>query len=146
MILYLTIEEILRLHFQVIKDYGGSHGVRDEGRLLSVEQAPQQAVFGEEQYKTVFDKAAVYLRNIIADHPFVDGNKRTAVTVCGVFLLRNGYKLTAAPKELEDFAVTVATDHLDAPVIAAWLKSRCQKARSVKSGHCSATIGAFYGR
>jgi death-on-curing protein len=123
MIVYLSAEEILRLHFQVIKDYGGSHGVRDEGRLLSAELAPQQVVFDQEQYETVFEKAAVYFRNIIADHPFVDGNKRTATTVCGIFLSRNGHRLTAAPKELEDFAVKIATDHLDVPVIAAWLKS-----------------------
>ena len=120
---YLSVEEILRLHFQVIKDFGGFHGVRDEGRLLSVEVAPQQVVFGEEQYETLFDKAAVYFRNIIADHPFVDGNKRTAVTTCAVFLLRNGFRLNSMPKELEDFAVKIATDHLDVPVIAAWLKS-----------------------
>lgn len=124
MILYLTIEEILRLHFQVIKDYGGSHGVRDEGRLLSVEQAPQLTVFGKEQYKTVLEKAAVYLHNIIADHPFVDGNKRTAVTACGVFLIRNNKRLVASPKELEDLAVRIATDHLDVSAIAAWLEGR----------------------
>ncbi len=125
MILYLTAEEILRLHFQVIKDYGGSHGVRDEGRLLAAEAAPQQSAFGEEQYPSLYEKGAVYLRNIIADHPFVDGNKRTAVTMCVIFLARNGCRLRASPAELEDFAVKVATDHLDIPVIAAWLKSHC---------------------
>ncbi|HSX29816.1 MAG TPA: type II toxin-antitoxin system death-on-curing family toxin [Candidatus Saccharimonadales bacterium] len=124
---YLNIEEILRLHFQVIKDFGGSHGVRDEGRLLSVEAAPQQPAFGQEQYVSIFEKAAVYMRNIIADHPFVDGNKRTAVTACGVFLLRNGYRLTAAPKELEDFAVQIATDHLDVPVITKWLETHSKR-------------------
>lgn len=124
--LYLSAEEILRLHFQVIKDFGGSHGIRDEGRLLSVEAAPRQVVFGEEQYVSVFEKAAVYLRNVIADHPFVDGNKRTAVTACGVFLIRNDHRLVASPQELEDFAVKVATDHLDVPAIAAWLEEHCR--------------------
>ncbi len=118
---YLTAEEILHLHFQVIEDFGGSHGVRSESRLLSVISAPQQVIFGEEQYPGVFDKAAVYMRNIIGDHPFVDGNKRTAVTVCGIFLARNGARFMATPGELEDFAVHVATDHLDVPAIAAWL-------------------------
>ena len=122
---YLTLEEILRLHFQVIEDFGGSHGVRDESRLKSVVDAPQQMVFGQEQYTTVFEKAAVYIRNIIGDHAFIDGNKRTGITVAGVFLLRHDRRLTAAPKELEDFAVQVATDHLDVPAIAAWLESRC---------------------
>lgn len=119
---YLSLEEILRLHFQVIEDFGGSHGVRDEGRIESVVAAPAQEAFGVEQYESVFAKAAVYMRNIIGDHPFVDGNKRTGVTVAVIFLARNNTKLTATPKELEDFAVKVATDHLDVPEIAKWLR------------------------
>jgi death-on-curing protein len=118
---YISLEEILRLHFQVIEDFGGSHGVRDEGRLKSVVQAPKQEVFGEEQYKTLYEKAAVYLRNIIGDHPFSDGNKRTAVTVCGIFLARNGNDLRADPKDLEIFTLEVATHHLEVREIAAWL-------------------------
>ena len=120
---YITLEEILRIHFQVIEDYGGSHGVRSENRLQSVVNAPKQEVFGQEQYKTIFDKAAVYLRNIIGDHPFTDGNKRTAVTVCGIFLARNKKPLIARPTDLEDFTVKVATEHLNLEQIASWLKS-----------------------
>lgn len=126
MIHYISIEELLSLHFRVIEDYGGSHGVRDEGRLESVISAPRQEIFGEEQYKSVFEKAAVYMRNIIGDHPFVDGNKRAGVTTCGVFLVRNNNTLHALPKDLEDFAVRVATDHLDVADIANWLEKHCQ--------------------
>ena len=122
---YWTIEEILRLHFQVIDDFGGSHGVRDEGRLKSVVEVPRQDVFGKQQYKSVFEKAGVYLRNIIGDHPFSDGNKRTAITVCAIFLTRNGSELSIEPKELEDFTMRVAVDRLDISEIAAWLKAHC---------------------
>jgi death-on-curing protein len=125
---YITLEEILRLHFQLIEDFGGSHGVRDEGRLKSVVNAPAQTVFGKEQYPTIFHKAAVYLRNIIGDHPFSDGNKRTAVTVCAVFLSRNGRNLTADPKALENFTLRVATEHLSIEAISVWLKENCQPA------------------
>jgi len=118
---YLSLEEILRLHFQLIEDFGGSHGVRDESRLKSVVQAPQQIVFGKEQYPTLHKKAAVYLRNIIGDYPFSDGNKRTAITVCGIFLKRNGSKITASPKDLEFYTIKVATDHLTIDEIASWL-------------------------
>lgn len=124
---YLTLEEILRLHFQVVEDFGGSHGVRDEGRLASLSEAPRQEVFGVEQYPDVFLKSAVYMRNIIADHPFVDGNKRTAVACAGVFLGRNGLHLTATPKGLEDFAVYVATKKPEVPEIAAWFKTHSAK-------------------
>ena len=118
---YLTLEEILRLHFQVIEDYGGFHGVRDEGRLNSVVMAPAQSVFGKEQYPTIYDKAAVYLRNIIGDHPFSDGNKRTAVTVCAIFLSRNGSQLNSDSKTLENFTISVTTEHLNIEEISAWL-------------------------
>lgn len=123
----LTIEELLFLHFKIIEDFGGSHGVRDEGRLESAIAAPNQAVFGEDLYPTVFDKAAVYIRAIIGDHPFADGNKRTAITAGVIYLQRSGYKLTASPKELEDFAVAVAVEHYDIPHIAAWLKAHSAK-------------------
>lgn len=119
---YLSLEEILRLHFQVIEDFGGSHGARDERRLLSVVEAPKLEAFGVEQYPTILEKAAVYLRNIIGDHPFTDGNKRTAVTVCGIFLRRNSKPLNVSPQELEDFTLKVAVNRLDINHIANWLQ------------------------
>lgn len=123
---YLSFEEIIRLHFQIIQDYGGSHGVRDENRLEAVTNAPQQSIFGKDQYPAIYEKAAVYLRNIVGDHPFVDGNKRTAVTVCGIFLIMNGKLFTTSPEILEDFVVSIAVDRLDVPAIAEWLSGHCK--------------------
>jgi death-on-curing protein len=121
--IHLTLEKILQLHFRIIEDFDGSHGVPDEKRLMSVVEAPQQEAFGQEQYPSLHTKAAVYLRNIIDDHPFSDGNKRTALTVCGVFLARNNKSIAADPKELEDFIVQVTVKHLDIETIARWLES-----------------------
>jgi len=123
MIHYLAEEELLLAHFKLIERYGGSHGVRDLKRIQSVIEAPKQEVFGAEQYSAIFEKAAVYLRNIIGDHPFADGNKRTGVTAAVLFLKRNGQVFTARSGELEDFAVRVATENLDVPTIAAWLRT-----------------------
>ena len=120
---YLNLEEILRLHFQVIEDFGGSHGVRDESRLKSVVNSPKQVVFDEEQYSSLYQMAAVYLRNIIGDHPFSDGNKRTAITVCGIFLSRNSIIISAKPKDLEEFTIKVTTEHLGIDEIAEWLSN-----------------------
>lgn len=124
---YFDVEEILFLHFKIIEDYGGSHGIRDEERIEAVIAAPRQEVFGEELYPSVFEKAAVYIHSIIGDHAYIDGNKRTGVTAMTIFLKRNGHKLTAAPKELEDFAVQIAVEHLDIPIITAWLKAHSKK-------------------
>lgn len=123
---YLSESEILLAHFKLVERYGGSHGVRDVGRIRSVVEAPQQAVFGAEQYPDLFEKAAVYARNIIGDHPFNDGNERTGITVAIMFLRQNAQKFSAKKGELEDFAVRVATDHLDVPAIADWLRQHCQ--------------------
>jgi death-on-curing protein len=128
---YLDLEEILRLHFWLIEEFGGSHGVRDENRLKSVVEAPKQFAFGNEQYPSVHEKAAVYLRNIIGDHPFQDGNKRTAITVCSLFLKRNGgFAIDVSSKELEEFTLSVATEHLQISVIVKWLKDNTQKTLS----------------
>lgn len=121
MIRYLSEKDILLAHFALIERYGGSHGVRDIERIKSVVQAPRQEVFGVPQYASLFEKSAVYARNIIGDHPFNDGNKRTGITVAVLFLQLNGVVLHLKKGELEDFAVRIAVERLDVPVIAAWL-------------------------
>lgn len=124
----ISVEEILFLHYIAIEDFGGTHGIRNESRLLSIAKAPFQNVFSKELYPTFHDKAAVYFKSIIADHPFVDGNKRSAVLVASIFLNRNGIKVTAEPIELADFAVRVATEKVDVKSISAWLKKNSVKA------------------
>ncbi len=122
----LTLEQILQLHALVLIRDGGSDGVRDIGRLESVVSAQHQVVFGEELYATVFTKAAALMRGIIGDHPFIDGNKRTAMLAGLTLLEMNGYSFVARCGELEDFAVRVATDYLDIDAIADWLGRHSQ--------------------
>ena len=92
---YLSEAEILLIHSRLIDETGGLHGIRDLHAILSVIEQPRQAVFGKELYPTVFLKAAVYARHIIAHHPFLDGNKRTGITAASVFLSDNGYTIEA---------------------------------------------------
>lgn len=121
---FLLLRDLELLHMQIIDASGGSQGVRDRGRLESALAAMRQEVFGEALYETVFEKAAVLARGIIADHPYIDGNKRTGIMAALVFLNINDCDTTPlTDKELEDFAVQIATDHLDVPIIAAWLKA-----------------------
>src|ERR1700745_3680568 len=101
----LTLEQLLELHALVIKETGGSSGIRDLGPLKPALATQTQSVFGEELYPTFFDKAAALIRGIIADHPFVDGNKRSAM-LAGLTLLKlNGLEFQANVGEIEDFAV-----------------------------------------
>jgi death on curing protein len=125
---WLKLDDLELIHMQIIDASGGSQGVRDRGRLESALASMRQEVFDEELYPTIFEKAAVLLRGVIADHPFVDGNKRTGMMAALIFLNLNGYDTSdLADKELEDFAVRVAVGHLDIPIIAAWLKAHSRK-------------------
>lgn len=98
-------------------------GLRDLGRLEAAIATQNQNVFGEELYSGKISKAAALIRGIIADHPFVDGNMRTAMLVGLTFLSINDVRFKTVPGEIEDFTVQIATDRLDIPVISKWLSS-----------------------
>ena len=120
----LTLEQLLEIHALVAETTGGSPGLRDLGRLEAAIATQTQNVFGEELYADTIDKAAAIIRGIIADHAFVDGNKRTAM-LAGLTLLEvNNIIFKAQPGEIEDFAVQIATEHPDVPEISAWLRKR----------------------
>ncbi len=121
---YLDLGDVLKLHVLVLEFSGGSDGVRDASRLEAAVATQRQEVFGKELYEGVHQKAAAMMRGIIADHPFIDGNKRTGI-LCAVTLLEtNGCVLIAKKGELEDFAVKAAVDNLEVSDIAAWLQSK----------------------
>ncbi len=121
----LTLEHLLELHALAFEITGGSHGLRDLGRLEAAIATQTQNVFGEELYPSVSDKAAALIRGIIADRPFVDGNKRTAMLTGLTFLRLNGIKFSFKVGEIEDFAVEIETKRLDVPLIANWLNNHC---------------------
>lgn len=120
---FLTLEQILQLHALVLSHDGGSNGVRDVGRLDAAVCVQTQVVFGEELYSDIFSKAAAVIRSVVADHPFVDGNKRTAILAGLTVLELNNYHFDAISGELEDFAVRIATDYLSIAEIADWLRA-----------------------
>ncbi len=126
---FLTKEQILLIHSMVIDETGGSHGVRDYYAVLSLENLPKQRVFGQELYPTIFLKAAVYARNIITGHPFIDGNKRTSMAAASVFLENNGYKIISAEGKIKQFALEVIHKKLQLNEIALWFKRNSKKYR-----------------
>ena len=118
----LTLEQLLEIHAVVIESTGGSMGIKDLGRLESAMATQTQNVFGEELYLSTIDKAAAIIRAVIADHPFVDGNKRTAMLTGLTLLEINKLKFKFITREIEDFAVKIAVDHLDVIQISKWLE------------------------
>lgn len=124
---YVDIDILLQLHALVLLHDGGSDGVRDMGRLEAVVATQHQVVFDQELYVGVYQKAAAMIRGIIGDHPFSDGNKRTAMLVGLTFLEANGFGFIAEKRELEDFAVSVAVDHFEVGTIARWLEVHSER-------------------
>ncbi|QQS19351.1 type II toxin-antitoxin system death-on-curing family toxin [Candidatus Saccharibacteria bacterium] len=120
------IDQLLMLHSFVLANTGGGDGVRDIGRLEAALATQTQEVFGTELYPELYNKAGAIIRGIIADHPFIDGNKRTAM-LAGLTLMKvNGLTLRASNQELEDFAVQVAVEHLGVEEISEWLKKHVE--------------------
>ena len=119
----INLEQLLQIHALLISETGGSMGLRDLGRLESSLATQTQHVFNQELYQGEIEKAAALIRGSIADHPFVDGNKRTAMLAGLTFLRINKVSLSIPEGDLEDFAVKIAVNKLDVPDIAARLTS-----------------------
>ncbi len=105
---YLTKRFVMAVHRDLIETFGGSPGVRDEGRLEAALATPRATFGGTELYPTVAEKAAAYLVGIAKGHPFVDGNKRTAFAAMEVFLRLNGWELTSSDEEAFELVIGVA--------------------------------------
>jgi death on curing protein len=90
---FLTLHEVLVLHEDQIAQFGGTSGVRDVGLLESALAQPQASFGGELLHPTIHEQATAYLYHLAMNHPFLDGNKRTAFAVMDAFLWLNGYEL-----------------------------------------------------
>lgn len=126
MIRFLTPEQVLFIHNRLIILTGGEHGVRDLSMLLSALGRPQTTFDGFDLYPDLFSNAAALLDSLIRNHPFIDGNKRSAITVTGLFLSLNGYTLNVAEEEMVRFALACAQSQFKLNEIQEWLKQYCQ--------------------
>jgi len=109
---FLTLEEVLAIHEERIRHYGGLFGVRDLGLLQSAIGTVEATFDGAFLHGTVFEMAAAYLFHIARNHPFVDGNKRTALACALAFLSLNDVRIVAEPDVLYDLVIGVATGKL----------------------------------
>lgn len=119
---YLSLDEVIAIHDSMIEEYGGSHGIRDLGLIQSAISRPQASFGGEDLYPTLFEKAAALFHSFMFNHAFVDGNKRTTISVTARFLAINGFSLEVSQDEFVDFPLRVENNHLDLEAIADWLK------------------------
>lgn len=96
--LYPTVAEAIEIHRQLIDEFGGSHGLRDRGRLEAAIFRPQIGYYGD-----LVEEAAALMESLANNHPFLDGNKRVAFTLADVFLRLNGYYLQVDAVAARDF-------------------------------------------
>lgn len=115
---------VLKIHDAQIAEHGGSLGLRDEGLLESALHQPQNLFSYSDP--SLFDLATAYAERITKNHPFTDGNKRTAYTVMVLFLKLNGYELTASKKERVIKFIQLASSSITALNFADWLQSHTQ--------------------
>lgn len=122
----LTKEMILKLHYISIEKYGGLDGIRDENLLDSAISSPYQTFGGEDLYPSIVEKCARLCFSIIKNHPFIDGNKRTAFFVLASLLTLNHITLFAKKKEIVKTIEGVAVGTVSFDRFLFWLKNHIE--------------------
>ncbi len=120
MTVWLTRELVLAIHDEQLREHGGGEGVRDEGLLDSALARPLNRAGYEEP--DLAELAASYAFGIARNHPFIDGNKRTAYVALEVFLVLNGVRFQAPDAECVVMTLSMATGELPEAEFAAWVR------------------------
>ena len=123
---YLTVKEVLEINAEVM---GGRHVLRDRGLLESAIARPQASAFSADAYPDLATKVAAMLHSLVLNHPFVDGNKRTAVLAALVFLDLNGYLIRWDQHEALDFMLRLADHQVELDDVIAFLRERIHRRR-----------------
>jgi death-on-curing protein len=113
MIKYLTYQQVISIHDDLLKNFGGLSGIRDKNLLLSALEMPKIAFGNKKMYPSIFGKTAAYLYHLVQNHPFNDGNKRTAYVVVLVFLEINHATIKFEINDLEQIVLTTANGKLN---------------------------------
>jgi len=115
---YLSVQNLIQINLEMVEEWGGLVGTRDRGALEAAAARPQTGY-----YSDVIEEAAALCESLLQNHPFVDGNKRTAITATGVFLRLNDYELVFVDREMYDWLMKLyETGGVTKMVIDAWLR------------------------
>ena len=122
---FLTLDEVLGIDADQTRVYAGASGIRDLARLRSAIAMPETTFDGEYLHPSAFEMAAAYLFHVARNHPFVDGNKRTALMCALVFLGLNGERLRADPDDLYSLVDGVAAGEVDKAEVSVFVRRHC---------------------
>ena len=118
----LTVQDIYELHRELEDAFVLSSGVRDKNLLASAVNTPFQTFMGNDLYPSIYDKAAQLCYGIANNHPFTDGNKRTALHSMYVYLIINGFDIMATQQDVENMIIDVASGNMTNVELAQWLQ------------------------
>jgi len=123
---WITIELTHAIHKRQLAEHGGIEGVRDEGLLSSALARPQHLLAYSKETPDLASFAAAYGFGIAKNHPFLDGNKRTAAVVCETFIEINGYLLTADDQAMCIAFLQLAEGELSEEELAEWIRTNSE--------------------
>ena len=125
---FLTLDEVLAIHADQIRRYGGRSGIRDLALLQSALGTPETTFEGDYLHTSAFEMAAAYLFHISRNHPFVDGNKRVAFFATDVFLRLNGWRLDVDDERAHAFLTHgLESETCDFVHLLPWIRRHLRK-------------------
>jgi death on curing protein len=122
-VVWVREDVVLALHLRQLAEHGGGEGIRDEGLLRSALARPQNLLAYGDPPPDLASLAAAYAHGIARNHPFVDGNKRTALVVARLFLLLNGVNLVATQEEKYLTFLKLAAGELSEEELTNWVRA-----------------------
>ena len=126
MIVTLSASQLVALHGELLKAFGGRRGLRDRGALESAAARPGMTFDGEDLYPDPAAKVAALMHSLVVNHAFVDGNKRVGAAAAELVVEVNGHRLLSADSDLENVTLAVARGELSAEALAIWFRQRLE--------------------
>lgn len=123
----ITRKEVEQIHNLLIREFGGSSGIRDKGALEAAINRPFATFDQKELYPSSADKAAAIIESILSNHPFTDGNKRTGYVLMRMILLESGWDISASEDEKYEFVISIAKGEMSFEKIKIWINERLKK-------------------
>ena len=122
---FLTLDEVLAIHSDQVRQYGGSGGIRDVGLLSSALAMPRASFGGQYLHPSLHEMAAACLFHLVQNHPSIDGNERIGLAATIAFLGLNDVWLESPSEELLEMVLKVARGEIGKPETAVFLRERC---------------------
>jgi len=124
--IWITAEDVIALHSQIIKRTGGIDGLRDRSGLEAAIAAPLQSFDGEDFYPTIIEKISRLGYELAANHAFIDGNKRIGALMTQLLLQWNEYNLVLKKGELADMFIAIADGSADESELLKWIQNHIE--------------------